>query len=172
MERKEFMLCYQPQLDILTGKIVGTEALIRWQHPDLGVVYPTEFIPLAEKVGLIVPISEWVLRKACNQNVAWQRSGLAQMRVAVNLSGLLFKDRKVVETMTQIFNSTGMAPRHLEIELTEGTFLQNPENASEVLKQLKTMGVRVAIDDFGTGYSSLGSLKRYPVDSLKIDLID
>jgi diguanylate cyclase (GGDEF)-like protein len=169
LERKEFMLCYQPQLDILTGKIVGTEALIRWQHPDLGVVYPTEFIPLAEKVGLIVPISEWVLRKACDQNVAWQRSGFAQMRVAVNLSGLLFKDQKVVETITQILNNTGMAPHHLEIELTEGTFLQNPENASEVFKQLKTMGVRVAIDDFGTGYSSLGSLKRYPVDSLKID---
>jgi diguanylate cyclase (GGDEF)-like protein len=169
LERKEFILCYQPQLDIHTGKIVGTEALIRWHHPDLGVVYPTEFIPLAEKAGLIVPISEWVLRKACKQNVVWQRSGFPQMRVAVNLSGVLFKDHKVLETITQILNNTGMAPHHLEIELTEGTFLQNPENAAEVLKQLKTIGVRIAIDDFGTGYSSLGSLKHYPVDSIKLD---
>jgi len=169
LEREELTLYYQPQLDIGKGAIVGTEALIRWQHPDLGVVLPVEFIPLAEEANLIGPITEWVLRKACTQNVTWQTAGFAPMRVAVNLSSVLFKEGKTVETISQVLNDTGMSPQHLEIELTEGTILKNEDDTIKALQQLKSMGVRVAIDDFGTGYSSLCYLKRFPLDSLKID---
>lgn len=169
LERDELMLYYQPQIDISTAKIIGTEALIRWQHPDSGVLLPAEFIPLAEETGLIEPISEWVLQAACAQNVAWQAAGFTPMRVAVNLPNLLFKQGKPVETVSQVLNDTGMASHHLAIELTESALTQNENETIGALQQLKTMGVQVALDDFGTGYSSLYHLKHYPLDSLKID---
>jgi EAL domain-containing protein (putative c-di-GMP-specific phosphodiesterase class I) len=163
------MLYYQPKLDISCEKITGTEALLRWQHPKLGVVPPAQIIPMAEKSGLIKPISEWVLRTACAQNVAWQAAGYARVRVAVNLSSLLLKQRKLVEIISQVLDETGMAPDCLEIELTESTLIANEEEAIRALQQLKAMRVRVSLDDFGTGYSCLWYLKRYPLDAIKID---
>ena len=169
LEREELILYYQPQLDINTEKIIGTEALIRWLHPDFGLVSPTEFIPLAEDNGLIEPITKWVLQTACAQNMAWQAAGFPPMRVAVNVSNVFFKQRKVVETMSQVLNDTGMAPHYLEIELMQSALMQNQEETIRELRQLKAMGVRVAIDDFGSGYSSLACLKCFPLDALKID---
>jgi diguanylate cyclase (GGDEF)-like protein/PAS domain S-box-containing protein len=169
LENDELLLYYQPQLDISTEKVIGTEALIRWQHPKWGVVPPAEIIPLAEESALIEPISEWVLRTACLQNIAWQAAGQEPMRIAVNLSSLLLKKGTLVELLSQILNETGMAPFQLEIELPENTLIQNDGDVIEALQHLKEMGIRVTIDDFGTGYSSLYHLKNHPLDALKID---
>ncbi len=169
LENDELLLYYQPQLEISTEKVIGTEALIRWQHPKWGVVPPAEIIPLAEESALIEPISEWVLRTACLQNIAWQAAGQEPMRIAVNLSSLLLKKGTLVELLSQILNETGMAPFQLEIELPENTLIQNDGDVIEALQHLKEMGIRVAIDDFGTGYSSLYHLKNHPLDALKID---
>ena len=145
------------------------EALVRWQHPQLGLVSPAEFIPLAEDTGLIVPIGEWVLRTACLQNKRWQRQGFAPIQMAVNISGRQFHDQDLAQTVIRILDETNMAPQHLELELTESSIMQNAEFAASVLSRLKGMGVKISIDDFGTGYSSLASLKRLPIDALKID---
>ena len=169
LEHAELTLYYQPQLDINSDKIIGTEALIRWRHPELGAVSPTEFIPLAEEVGLIEPISEWVLRTACSQNLAWQAAGFPPMRVAVNFSNFSFKQGRIVKTISRILRDIGMAPQLLEIELTEGTLVQNEKETIRALEQLKELGICVAIDDFGTGHFSLYHLRHYPLDAIKID---
>lgn len=168
LERNEFLLHYQPQVDLGTGEIVGMEALIRWQNRELGLVSPADFIPLAEETGLIVPIGEWVLRTACTQNKAWQDAGLPALRISVNLSARQFRDKTLIETVTQALDRTGLAPEYLELELTE-SLLQNVDTAEVVLKELHGLGVHLSVDDFGTGYSSLNYLKRFPIDNLKID---
>jgi EAL domain-containing protein (putative c-di-GMP-specific phosphodiesterase class I) len=169
LERGEFLLHYQAKVDLRTGAITGVEALVRWQHPDLGMVPPAQFIPLAEETGLIVPIGKWVLQTACTQNVAWQRQGLPPVRMAVNLSARQFADEDLLEDIAAVLESTGLRPELLEVELTESMVIQNTERAGRVLGELKKMGVRLAIDDFGVGYSSLTHLKRFPIDTLKVD---
>jgi EAL domain-containing protein (putative c-di-GMP-specific phosphodiesterase class I) len=144
------------------------EALLRWQNPELGLVSPAEFIPLAEETGLIVSIGEWVIRTACKQNKAWQAAGLRPLRVSVNLSARQFKEQNLVERVAQVLNETGLEARYLELELTE-SLLQNPEATITPLKELHALGVYLSIDDFGTGYSSLSYLKRFPIDTIKID---
>jgi diguanylate cyclase (GGDEF)-like protein len=169
LERDEFVLHYQPQVNISSGQIVGVEALVRWQHPELGLVCPSDFIPLAEDTGLIVPIGEWVLRTACAQNKRWQEEGWPSMRVSVNLSARQFQQLQLVEIIAEILLETGLAPEQLELELTESAIMKNAEIAIETLRRIKKSGVQIAIDDFGTGYSSLSYLKRLPIDVLKID---
>src|SRR6266851_3998529 len=169
LERSEFVLHYQAKLDLHTGKINGVEALVRWQHPDLGMVPPAQFIPLAEETGLIVPLGKWVLHTACAQGVAWLREGLPPLHMAVNLSARQFADEDLVKDIAAALESTGMRPELLELELTESMVIQNTERAGRVLAEIKKMGVRLAIDDFGVGYSSLTHLKRFPIDTLKVD---
>ena len=169
LEHNEFMLFYQPQIDIRTGKMIGVEALIRWLQPDLVLIKPNEFIPLAEETGLIIPIGEWVLRTACAQSKAWQKAGLNSMRMTVNVSAVQFKQQNFVEMVSQVLNDTGLAPECLQLELTESTIMKDSENTIRKLHALQTMGVQAAIDDFGTGYSSLNYLKRFPLSTLKID---
>ncbi|KRB79541.1 EAL domain-containing protein [Noviherbaspirillum sp. Root189] len=168
LERNEFLLHYQPQVDLKSGKIIGAEALVRWQHPELGLIPPGRFIGLAEETGLILPIGEWVLRKACEQSCAWQRAGLPKIPVAVNLSAKQFSENIAV-TVKRILDETGLDPRLLELELTESLSMEDPENTFAILNTLKQMGIRLSIDDFGTGYSNLNYLKRFPVDKLKLD---
>src|SRR5712691_6572439 len=169
LERNEFFLHYQAKLDLHTGKITGVEALVRWQHPEIGVVPPGQFIPLAEETGLIVPIGKWVLGTACTQNVAWQREGLPPLRMAVNLSARQFADENLLEDIAAALRESGMRAGLLELELTESMVMQNAERAGKVFAEIKKMGVRLAIDDFGVGYSSLTHLKRFPIDTLKVD---
>jgi len=169
LERGEFQLHFQPQIDVDAGTIFGAEALIRWRHPDLGLVSPAEFIPLAEETGLILPIGEWVLRQACAQARAWQDAGHGPLLIAVNLSGRQFRQQELVQTVEQALASAGLDPRHLELELTESILMRSVEETVDTLRQLKAMGLRVSVDDFGTGYSSLNYLTRFPIDTLKID---
>ena len=169
LERGEFELHYQPQIDLTRGEIVGVEALVRWRHPDLGLLGPMEFIPLAEENGLIVPIGEWVLRTACAQVRAWQEAGLRPIRVAVNLSARQFYQKDLVGTVARILEQTGLDSRYLELEITESCLMQNTQTTVALLTELSRLGVRFSIDDFGTGYSSLSYLKRFPIDTLKID---
>jgi diguanylate cyclase (GGDEF)-like protein len=169
LERQEFQIYYQPQVDARTGDIVGVEALLRWQHPDLGVVYPSEFISLAEETGLIVPLGAWVLRTACAQNKAWQAAGLPPIAMAVNLSARQFQDRQLVDSIIKVLEETGMEARWLEMEITESTAMQNADYTNVVLRELKARGIMISLDDFGTGYSSLSYLKKFPIDTLKID---
>jgi len=169
LERDEFFLDYQANRDLHTGKITGVEALVRWQHPELGMVPPAQFIPLAEETGLIVPIGKWVLNTACAQNVAWQRVGLPPLRMAVNLSARQFADEDLLKHIAGALGESGMKPELLEMELTENMMMQNAERAGKVLAAIKRLGVRLAIDDFGVGYSSLANLKRFPIDTLKVD---
>jgi diguanylate cyclase (GGDEF)-like protein/PAS domain S-box-containing protein len=169
VERGEFVLHYQPQVDLRTGKVIGAEALIRWQHPELGMVAPVRFIGLAEETGLIVPIGRWIIRTACEHNVAWQRAGFDRLRIAVNLSARQFSQPDLVQSIADVLANTGLAAHDLEIELTEGLVMTDVENAIGILRDLKALGVQLAIDDFGTGYSSLSYLKRFPIDVLKID---
>src|SRR6266702_4398837 len=165
----EFLLHYQPQVDIESGQIVGTEALVRWRDPEVGLVPPSSFIPVAEESGLIGPLSEWVLREACRQNKAWQDQGLPPARVSVNLSARVFQQRDIAKLVMQVLAETGLEPQYLELELTESTIMRNAEEAVSMLNELHALGIGLAIDDFGTGYSSLSYLKRFPVDRLKID---
>ncbi|MFM0304486.1 EAL domain-containing protein [Paraburkholderia sediminicola] len=165
----EFLLHYQPQVDIESGQIVGTEALVRWHDPEVGLVMPSLFIPVAEESGLIGPLSEWVLREACRQNKAWQDEGLPPTRVSVNLSARVFQQRDIAKLVMQVLAETGLEPQYLELELTESTIMRNAEEAVSMLNELHALGIGLAIDDFGTGYSSLSYLKRFPVDRLKID---
>ncbi len=169
LEREEFILHYQPQIDLKTGKIVGMEALLRWQHPEQGLIPPNRFIPLAEETGLINPIGEWALRTACAQNKAWQLAGLPPLRMAVNLSARQFMQQNLIEKIAQVLEETGLEPRYLEIEITETTAIQDIDFTISVLQTLKNMGIYISMDDFGTGYSSLSSLKRFPLSTLKID---
>ncbi len=169
LERNEFELFYQPQLNIETGNIVGMEALMRWNHPDMGMVSPIEFIPLAEESGMIVLMGEWGLRAACEQNKAWQEAGFPPLTMSVNISSLQFKQQNLTTVVAKILNDTRLDPRYLDLELTEGTVMQNAEDTIATLHSLKEMGIRLSIDDFGTGYSSLSYLKRFPLHTLKVD---
>jgi diguanylate cyclase (GGDEF)-like protein/PAS domain S-box-containing protein len=169
LERREFVLHYQPKVDIASGRIVGVEALLRWNHPDLAMVAPNQFVPLAEETGLIVPIGRWVLRTACAQLAAWRRDGLSPMRIAVNLSARQFVDDALISDIGDALAAAGLPPDGLELEITESMVMQNPERAVMTLARLRELGISVSIDDFGTGYSSLGYLKRFPIDNVKID---
>jgi diguanylate cyclase (GGDEF)-like protein/PAS domain S-box-containing protein len=167
--RGEFILHYQPQVDLLTGAVVGVEALLRWQHPELGLIAPNRFIEIAEETGLIVPIGAWVLRSACAQAKAWQQAGFANLRVAINLSARQFAYGNLVDLITNILDETGLAAEYLDIELTESLVMSDVEQAISILNDLRSLGVQISIDDFGTGYSSLSYLKKFPIDVLKID---
>ncbi|WP_371867957.1 putative bifunctional diguanylate cyclase/phosphodiesterase [Pseudoduganella rivuli] len=169
LERNEFVLHYQPQTDIVAGRIVGMEALIRWQHPELGMVAPNRFIPLAEETGQILPVGAWVLRTACEQLVAWRRAGHHGLRMAVNVSARQMAEKDFVQSVAQVLADTGLPPSCLELELTESQVMNDIEHAIAVMHELKKLGVLLAIDDFGTGYSSLAHLKRFEIDVLKID---
>nr|WP_256657950.1 EAL domain-containing protein [Pseudomonas sp. 2FG] len=169
LERHEFVLHYQPKLNLESGAITGAEALIRWQHPDRGFVSPAQFIPIAEDSGLIVPISQWVLREACRQARAWRDADLPPLSMAVNISPLEFRNKDFLEGICAVLHETRLEPRYLELEITEGALMQDVESTGSVLRALRDMGVRLSIDDFGTGYSSLSYLRRFPVDVLKID---
>lgn len=164
-----FVLHYQPQISLADGSLQGFEALVRWRHPERGLVGPDEFITFAESRGLITPIGRWVMHEACRQLKAWQDEGLAMVPVAVNLSALEFRQRDVAGEIAAVLHATGLAPRFLEIELTESVLMHHTGQVLETLNAIKTLGVGVTIDDFGTGYSSLAYLKRYPIDKLKID---
>ncbi|MCT4620177.1 MAG: EAL domain-containing protein [Marinisporobacter sp.] len=169
LENNEFVLYYQPQVKTTTGEIIGAEALIRWNHPKLGLVSPAKFIPLAEETGFIVPLGEWVLRKACEQNKLWQKKGLKNIQVSVNLSTLQFKQKDLIEKIIKIIQETGIRPEDLELEITETNAMLNPNFTIKTLKILNDMGIQIAIDDFGTGYSSLAYFKSFPIHKIKID---
>ena len=169
LDKKELFLVYQPQMDMLTGKITGLEALLRWQHPELGLVPPDQFIGIAENAGMILPIGEWVLRTACSQARKWQDEGLLAVTIAVNVSAIQFRQEGFCQLIRKMLNETGLAAQYLELELTESLLLSSADVTFAVLKELKGMGLKLAIDDFGTGYSSLSYLKQFPVSKLKID---
>ncbi|WGK89541.1 putative bifunctional diguanylate cyclase/phosphodiesterase [Pseudomonas migulae] len=169
LERNEFILHYQPKLDLSSGQVVGAEALIRWQKPGHGLIYPSEFIGVAEDSGLIVPLSKWVLAEACRQACAWQAEGLPKICMSVNMSAIDFRQRDFVDGIGLTLEQTGLEPALLELEITEGVLMQNIDTTVTALTRLKVMGIRLAIDDFGTGYSSLSYLRRFPIDVLKID---
>lgn len=169
VERNEFVLHYQAKLDLKSGQINGVEALLRWQHPDLGMISPLQFIPLAEETGLIVSIGKWVLKTACMQNMEWQRRGLPPVRIAVNISTRQFADDALLEDIALALVESGMAPELLELELTESMVMQNHARAAKLLVAIKRLGVRLAIADFGVGYSSLAQLRQFPFDVLKVD---
>jgi diguanylate cyclase (GGDEF)-like protein/PAS domain S-box-containing protein len=169
MERHEFVLHYQPKMNLATGLIIGVEALIRWRHPQRGLVPPAQFIPVAEECGFIMPIGRWILREACRQARAWQSAGLMPMRLAVNISAAELRDKDFVSGVRSILAETDLEPKYVELELTETFLLQDSKSTGVVLQALKDLGVGLALDDFGTGYSSLSYLKRFPIDTLKID---
>lgn len=171
LDQEEFLLYYQPQVDLTTGMIVGTEALLRWQHPELGLVSPGKFISVLEDIGMIVRVGEWVLQTACRQSKAWQRDGFPPLRMAVNISARQFSRRDLIDTVAGVLTETGLDPNYLELEITESLLMEDIKANSRLLDELKTSveGLRVSIDDFGTGYSSLSYLKTFPIDLLKID---
>ena len=169
LDRNEFQLYYQAKIDLGTSRMTGMEALLRWRHPVLGMVPPVQFIPIAEEIGLIESIGQWVIRTACLQNKAWQERGFPPMRVAVNLSARQFNDDNLVASITAILEETRMDPTCLELEITESMIMHNVGTTMLKLKALGSAGIRIAIDDFGTGHSSLAYLKRFPIDTLKID---
>jgi diguanylate cyclase (GGDEF)-like protein/PAS domain S-box-containing protein len=169
LEQQEFVLHYQPQIDLKTGKVTAAEALLRWNHPERGLIMPGEFIPLAEHTGLIVKLGAWVLHEACRQNVAWQHAGLTDHRVAVNVSALQFGRKDLFETVKAALDASGLNPQYLELELTESLIIRDVDIAIEQMNKLKALGVSIAIDDFGKGHSSLTQLRRLPLDKLKID---
>jgi len=169
IEKKEFRLYFQPQIDTVSGTIVGVEALLRWQHPDFGLVAPTEFTPLLEETGLIVPIGEWVLHTACKQLVAWHAAGWSTLRMAVNLSPRQFQGTGLAIMVERGLAACNCDPKFIELEITENVLLRHAATTLETLDALRKIGVRLAIDDFGTGYSSLSYLRRYSIDTLKVD---
>ena len=169
LEKKELFLVYQPQMDVATGRITGLEALLRWQHPELGLVPPDKFIQIAENSGLIIPIGEWVLRTGCSQARKWQDEGLATVSIAVNVSAVEFRKESFCALIRKVLHETGLAPQYLELELTESLLLTNADMMSSVLRELTGMGLTLAIDDFGTGYSNFSYLRQFPIGKLKID---
>ena len=168
-EREEFYLHYQAKLNRKSGAITGVEVLLRWSHPELGLVSPTQFIPIMEESGLIVPVGRWILGTACAQNVAWQRLGLPPVTVAVNLSARQFFDQNLLQDIADALEESGLAPELLEFELTETMVMQNAERAATVLAAMKKLVVRLTIDDFGIGFASLANLKHFSVDTMKVD---
>jgi PAS domain S-box-containing protein len=169
LERDEFVLHYQPRIEVATGRVVGVEALVRWSHPETGLVPPGDFVPVAEDTGLIVPLGAWVLRDACRQAREWLDRDVLRQRVSVNLSGAQFKEPRLKDVIAGILAETGLPPELLELELTESVLMKDAKESAALLCELKALGVRISIDDFGTGYSSLSYLKRFPIDTLKID---
>jgi diguanylate cyclase (GGDEF)-like protein len=169
LDRNQFALHYQPKVDMETGQITGVEALLRWTHPELGVLPPAQFIPLAEETGLIVPIGRWVLKEACAQNMAWQRRGLRPVSMAVNLSPRQFGDEHLLQDIDEALAASGMSPVLLQLEVTESMVMRNVSRAIKVLDAIQSRGIRLAIDDFGTGYSSMSLMKQFPIDTIKID---
>ncbi len=169
LDKEEFLLHYQPKLDVQSGKLTGNEALLRWKHPEQGLIYPTRFIPLLEKSGMISEVGRWVLETACKQHVSWSKQGVPVGKIAVNLSGQQLLQRNFSDTVCNILNETELDPHLLEVELTESLLIQNSTATMKILEALKSMGVSIAIDDFGTGYNSFNYLKRFLVDTLKID---
>ena len=169
LEREQFLLHYQPKIDMVSGQITGVEALLRWTHPDLGLVPPGQFIPLAEETGMIVPIGRWVLKEACAQNMAWQRRGLRPVTMAVNLSPRQFADEHLLQDVDEALLASGMSPVLLQLEVTESMVMRNVSRAIRVLDAIQNRGIRLAIDDFGTGYSSMSLMKQFPIDTIKID---
>jgi predicted signal transduction protein with EAL and GGDEF domain len=169
IERNEFFLRYQPQVDVLSGKIVGLEALLRWNDPQHGEIYPKDFISIAEELGLIIPLGEWVFRTACLQIKAWEQDGYHDLKVSLNLSARQFLSRKLLPSMTAALLETGVSASSIDIEITEAVAMRNLEQSIEILTELRRMGATISIDDFGIGYSSLGQLKRLPAQTLKID---
>ena len=169
LERNQFSLHYQPKVDLTTGQITGVEALLRWTHPDLGMLPPMQFIPLAEETGMIVPIGRWVLKEACAQNMAWQRQGLRPVSMAVNLSPRQFVDESLLKDIDDALVACGMPPTLLQLEVTESMVMQNVPRATKLLDSIHSRGIRLAIDDFGTGYSSMSLMKQFPIDTIKID---
>ncbi|MDD5331139.1 MAG: EAL domain-containing protein [Sulfuricella sp.] len=169
LEQNEFLLHYQPQVDLASGEIIGVEALARWLHPERGLIPPARFIPVAEETGLILPLGAWVLHTACAQAKAWQDAGHAPIRMAVNLSARQFRKGNLIALVDEVLQATGLAPQWLELEITESAMMEEPAAAAQTLGELKKRGIQIAIDDFGTGYSSLSQLKRFPLDKLKLD---
>jgi diguanylate cyclase (GGDEF)-like protein/PAS domain S-box-containing protein len=169
LQRGEFQVHFQPQVELRSGKIHGVEALLRWQQPDKGMLSPVRFIPIAEETGLILPIGEWVLHAACMQRRTWLEQGLDLDRVSVNLSARQFRQPDLPRRVSRVLHETGVEPQHLELELTESILMQDVETAIRTMAELKDLGIRISLDDFGTGYSSLSYLKRFPIDTLKID---
>jgi diguanylate cyclase (GGDEF)-like protein/PAS domain S-box-containing protein len=169
LERGEFKLHYQPKIELATQRIVGVEALVRWQHPQIGLIHPIEFIPLAEESGLILPLGEWVLAEACRQQVAWKDQGLDGLRVAINMSPRQFRQEDLAERVAAVFADTGADPACVTLELTESMVMQDVNSTLVALRTLKNLGLTISLDDFGTGYSSLSYLRRFPIDELKID---
>jgi diguanylate cyclase (GGDEF)-like protein len=169
LERQEFVLHYQPKINLLSGAIVGVEALIRWQHPQRGWVLPAQFVPIAEDCGLILPIGRWVLREACRQARAWQDAGLPPITIAANTSALEFRARDFLENVRMTLEESRLEPRYLELELTESVLMRDAEATGSLLRALAGLGIKLAVDDFGTGYSSLSYLRQFPIDTLKID---
>ncbi|HEY9702925.1 MAG TPA: EAL domain-containing protein, partial [Allocoleopsis sp.] len=161
---------YQPQVDLITGKIVGAEVLLRWQNHQKGLISPAKFIPIAEETGLIIPIGEWLLKTACKQIKTWEKAGFS-LRVAVNISAFQFNHTSLRQRLVEILNETGINPENLDLELTESMLVENKELAIKQLNSLKELGLKIAIDDFGTGYSSLSYLQQFPFDILKIDQV-
>jgi EAL domain-containing protein (putative c-di-GMP-specific phosphodiesterase class I) len=169
VERRELLLHYQPKVDLISGAIVGVEALIRWRHPQRGLLPPGQFIEIAEECGLIVPIGRWVLREACRQARAWQDAGLPAIRIAINVSAVELRAVDFVSSVAESLAATGLQACYLEIELTETFLMQEAKSTVTGVRELRAMGVHIALDDFGTGYSSLSYLQRFPIDTLKID---
>jgi EAL domain-containing protein (putative c-di-GMP-specific phosphodiesterase class I) len=169
LKNDEFVLHFQPRVSAATGRVVGAEALLRWKHPEWGLVEPARFVSLLEETGLVVPVGAWVLTEACRQAKAWQDAGLPSLRVSVNLSSRQFRSEALFDAVSEALRASNLPPQLLELELTESLLIENVEHAMGVMGKLKAIGTAISIDDFGTGYSSLAYLKRFPIDSLKID---
>ena len=169
LKRQEFFLLYQPQLDLSTGEIIGVEALLRWQHPELGIIMPTEFVALLEETGLIVPVGDWVLKTACEQAMVWHKAGFKQLTMSINLSGRQFNNPDIIKSFQETIVQSGIDPTLLEMELTESMLMRNASKTVSALNSLHHLGIQIAVDDFGTGYSSLNYLRRFPISTLKID---
>lgn len=169
LDLDQFMLYYQPKIDLSTGRVFGAEALIRWKHPEFGMVSPLDFIPIAEKTGFIIPLGEWVLQKACQQIGEWERIGLKNLSVSVNMSMIQFQQKQIVHTIERIISDAGIRPEQIELEITESIFMDNPGHTLKILHELKQLGVKLSLDDFGTGFSSLSYLQNIPLHTLKLD---